>query len=96
MIRVARKLVPQSMRQGLKKRLKKEAPATAATTTAEPVELPINPLPPPLIKLSAAKTHVRIDKAQRLLDYHPQFSFQDGARLTGEWARWANLVDGGS
>lgn len=91
MIRVARKLVPQSMRQSLKKRLKSDAPASVATE--EPTELPINPLPPPLIKLSAAKTRVRIDKAQRLLDYQPRFSFEAGTWLTGQWARWANLLD---
>ena len=98
MMKMARKLVPQSFRTNLKKRLKngRNAPdeaAAAATGVAETEDIPINPLPPALIKLSAAKTRVSIDKARRLLGYEPRFSFEAGMALTGEWARWANLTD---
>ena len=92
MMKVARKIMPQSLRRNLKKRLKKDD-APVEVQTEDRAELPINPLPPPLIKLSAAKTRVRIDKAQRLLDYQPRFSFEAGTELTGQWARWANLLD---
>jgi nucleoside-diphosphate-sugar epimerase len=40
----------------------------------------------------ASKIRVRIDKAERLLGYHPRFDFESGLKLTEEWARWANLL----
>jgi nucleoside-diphosphate-sugar epimerase len=61
-------------------------------TAPAPLEPPIHPLPPAKITFSSAKTRVRIDKARRLLGYTPAYSFDEGMRLTGEWARWANLV----
>jgi nucleoside-diphosphate-sugar epimerase len=44
----------------------------------------------------ASKTHVRIEKAERLLGYRPEFDFDRGMSLTEKWARWANLFPDGS
>ncbi|MFL6200004.1 MAG: NAD-dependent epimerase/dehydratase family protein [Thermoanaerobaculia bacterium] len=54
--------------------------------------LPIHPLTPQMVGFFAAKTRVRIDKARRLLGYEPAFPLQRGMELTGQWARWANLL----
>ena len=39
-----------------------------------------------------SKTHVRCDKAQRILGFTPQFDFARGMDLTAAWAEWANLL----
>jgi nucleoside-diphosphate-sugar epimerase len=39
-----------------------------------------------------SKTHVRCDKAQRILGFAPQFDFVRGMDLTAAWAEWANLL----
>lgn len=39
-----------------------------------------------------SRTRVRIEKARQLLGYRPQFSFDDGMRLTSQWAAWSNLL----
>jgi len=41
-----------------------------------------------------AKARFRIDKARKLLGYHPEFNFEKGMQLTEEWARWAALIPG--
>ncbi len=61
----------------------------AATAPADP---PIHPLHPSKIAFMASKTHVRIDKAQRVLGFTPEFDFARGMDLTGAWAEWANLL----
>jgi nucleoside-diphosphate-sugar epimerase len=55
-------------------------------------ELPIHPLTPEMIGFLRPRTHVRIDKAKRLLGYRPAFDFETGMDLTEQWARWANLL----
>ncbi len=42
--------------------------------------------------LYSARTRVRVDKARNQLGYKPAFDLDHGMALTGEWARWANLV----
>jgi hypothetical protein len=97
MMKVARKIVPQSVRRSLKKRLTSQggdadaAPRPAKAAASEPA---IQPLPPALITLSASKTRVSIDKARRLLGYQPRFDFATGMQMTELWAHWANLLDG--
>ena len=46
---------------------------------------------PTLLGLYSPKTHMKIDKARRLLNYDPQFSFERGMSITAEYARWARL-----
>ena len=57
-----------------------------------PGEPPIHPLHPSKVAFMASKTHVRIDKARRVLGFTPQFDFARGMELTGAWAAWANLL----
>jgi NAD dependent epimerase/dehydratase family len=59
---------------------------------ATPGELPIHLLHPSKVAFMASKTHVRIDKARRVLGFTPQFDFTRGNTLTGVWAKWANLL----
>ncbi len=47
---------------------------------------------PPSIHFFAARTRVRIDKAERLLGYRPRFDLERGMRRTEAWARWAGLA----
>ena len=42
--------------------------------------------------LYASKTHIRIDKARRILGYKPAFDLDEGMARTAEWARQANLL----
>jgi nucleoside-diphosphate-sugar epimerase len=62
--------------------------------TSNPVEKQERPLvfpSPNLIPLISSKAHVKIDKAKRMLNYHPQFDFRKGMHITSQWAKWANL-----
>lgn len=52
----------------------------------------IAPLTPEQVDFFAAKTWFRVEKAQRLLGYEPQFDFARGMEVVGEWARWAGLA----
>jgi nucleoside-diphosphate-sugar epimerase len=63
--------------------------AAAAQAAAQP---PIHPLHPSKIAFMTSKTHVRCDKAQRILGFAPQFDFARGMDLTAAWAEWANLL----
>jgi nucleoside-diphosphate-sugar epimerase len=52
----------------------------------------IHPIRPARIKLFAAPTIVRTDKAAARLGYHPAFDLDAGMALTRAWAQWANLL----
>ena len=81
-------VLPESWQEAIKARMASGGrPASRAA-----LELPIHPLPPPMIGFFRAKTRVRIDKAKRLLGYRPAFDFATGMDLTERWARWANLL----
>jgi nucleoside-diphosphate-sugar epimerase len=54
--------------------------------------LPIAPLRPSEIDFFLPRTRVRIDRAERVLDYRPGFDFEAGMELTEAWARWADLA----
>jgi nucleoside-diphosphate-sugar epimerase len=45
------------------------------------------------LELYKARTHVSIDKAQRLLGYRPAYSFAQGMALTKDYIRWAYPAD---
>ncbi len=62
----------------------------AASTAAN--ESQIHPLHPSKIAFMTSKTHARIDKAERVLGFTPQFDFPRGIDLTAAWAEWANLL----
>jgi len=71
-------------------------PGAAASVGGDGDTRPIHPLHPSKIAFMASRTHVRIDKAQRLLGFTPQFDFARGMHFTGAWAEWANLITGAS
>lgn len=58
----------------------------------EPSEKPLLLPEKSELPLFAAKTRVRIDKAQKRLGYEPRFDLQRGMDLTAKWVAWANLV----
>lgn len=90
-----RELASSVLPEGLQERIKgKMSGGAFGGHQPAPVEkgLPIHPLTPEMIGFFAAKTRVRIDKARRLLGYEPVFPLQRGMELTGQWARWANLL----
>jgi hypothetical protein len=95
LVRAAKRVLPGSMRQAVKRRLTggRSAAAPAPPASRNGAELPIHPLPPGAIRMQAAKSAVRIDKSKRLLGYDPRFDFAAGMRRTAEWARWANLLE---
>ena len=94
--RVARRILPSAARQGLRNALAgRNDPSfkeIAEQKRAAPREKPLEPLDPLSIRLSRSKTVFRIAKAQKILGYEPQFSFEAGMRLTRRWAEWSNLL----
>jgi len=48
---------------------------------------------PNQMALLSAKAHVKIDKAMRLLGYHPRFDLDSGMALIAQWAKWARLTN---
>ena len=66
--------------------------AHAPGPETRPLALPVRALAPTAIRYQAARKHVRIDKARRLLGYDPRIGLETGMRLTEAWARWAGLL----
>jgi len=97
--RVARKVVPAGARRAIKAKLTGRDPDAAARAALAPPKAPAAPekplllMPPGAIKMHAAKTRVRIDKAKRLLGYRPAFDFPAAMARIETWARWANLLE---
>jgi nucleoside-diphosphate-sugar epimerase len=54
--------------------------------------LPIAVARPWVLRNTARKARVRIDKARRLLGYEPAFNLAQGMGLTEQWARYAGLL----
>jgi nucleoside-diphosphate-sugar epimerase len=81
--RAAERFVPALVR--------KHRPAPPTATAAE-VEVPVSAIRPWVIRNTARKARVRIDKARELLGYTPVFDLEQGMRLTEQWARWAGLL----
>jgi len=84
--------LPETWQERIKGRLGMGARATPPRALAAGEPTPIHPLPPDLVDFYAARTRVRIDKAERLLGYRPAFDLAAGMALTEQWARWANLI----
>lgn len=89
--KIARSLLPERTRQSLKRRIGGSGKASRPQTKSEG-EKPMTAISPLVVQFYAAKTRVRIDKAQRMLGYQPVFDLDSGMRLTEQWARWANLL----
>jgi nucleoside-diphosphate-sugar epimerase len=84
---MASTILPESLQKRIKAGL-----GGGGRASRPAAELPIHPLTPEMIGFLRPRTHVRIDKAKRLLGYRPAFDFETGMDLTEQWARWANLL----
>ena len=84
-----RKVMPDQRREQLSSRIVR-AP-TREYATAAPAKL-LHVPNETLLALYKPRTHVRIDKAKRLLGYNPQFEFERGMQLTSQYIHWANLA----
>jgi nucleoside-diphosphate-sugar epimerase len=88
---LARRLLPATAKAFLKRyRGSLEARPTGAADTGRPLLLPDGPLH----ALYASKTHIRIEKARKILGYNPVFDLDLGMARTAEWARSSNLLSG--
>lgn len=88
--RAARKILPQSAWQALKRQVKPNGGGESPRAAIDK-EVVTHPLHPTKLRFMAAKTRVSIEKARRVLGYEPAFDFEAGMDLTEKWARWANL-----
>ena len=84
-------LVPKPVRESLKGKILTNGKNGSESIATKP-EKPLLPLDPLTVRMYAAKTRVRIDKARRLLGYRPAFDLSSGMNVTEQWLRWAKLV----
>jgi len=91
--RIVSSLLSEHSWQSLKQRFM-NGNGTDQQQVAREAEKIIHPVMPFLANFFASKTRVRIDKAKKLLSYQPAYDFESGMKLTEEWARWANLLEG--
>lgn len=83
-----RKVLPKERRDQMASRVVQAAPKQSSN------DAPVKSLHVPnetLLALYKARTHVRIDKAKRLLGYDPKFDLERGMQLTAQYIHWANL-----
>lgn len=94
LLRAGRLLVPGAVRRALRRKLRGQRAALPAAPAPRPpaAERPIQLMAPAALRMHAARTRVRIDKARDLLGYRPAFDLGAGMERTGEWARWARLA----
>ena len=84
-----RRLLPGPVKAIIKRGLRLFLGRQAAASDAETPFF----VPDGLLRaLYASKTHIRIDKARRILGYKPTFDLDEGMARTAEWARRANLL----
>ena len=85
-----RRLLPSPVKATLKRGLRSfQRPQVAAASEAEPPLFMPDGL---LHALYASKTHIRIDKARKILGYKPAIDLDEGMARTAEWARRAGLL----
>ena len=99
LMRMAGAVTPWRVKNYLKQRIVGEAedePESGPDQAEEVEERPLMRQPPGLLKMNAGKTHVRIEKARRLLVYAPEFDFESGMVLTEQWAHWAGYGKAGA
>jgi nucleoside-diphosphate-sugar epimerase len=87
---MASSVLPEKVQQTIKGKMSGGGRPSSPSADREP---PIHPLTPEMIDFFTPKTRVRIDKARRLLGWEPAFSLERGMELTGQWARWADLLN---
>ena len=98
LIGAIKKITPRALQSALKNKATGEengaastAPAVTSAVEEEP-EKPVQLLPPGVLRVNAAKTRAKIDKARKLLGYQPRYDFDAGMKRVEEWARWANIA----
>lgn len=93
-LRAGRLVVPGALRRAVRRKLRGKTAAARAGGASAPAASakPINLMAPPALRMHAARTRVRIDKARSLLGYRPAFDLAAGMQRTEAWARWARLV----
>ncbi len=83
-----KKILPKERRDQMASRVVQSTPIQSSN------EAPNKPLHVPnetLLALYKPRTHVRIDKAKRLLGYDPQYNLERGMQITSQYIHWANL-----
>ena len=90
LITIARAVIPVSQLRRLMNRI--ILSDSSGGPSKLPEEKPYKPLTDLQERELRVRTRVRIDKAQRLLGYQPRFKLEEGMKLTGMWAKYANLV----
>ncbi len=82
-----KRLLPKERRHQMSSRMVRAAPKHSPSATAtKSLHVPNETL----LALYKSRTHVRIDKAKRLLGYDPQFDLERGMQLTSQYIHWAN------
>jgi nucleoside-diphosphate-sugar epimerase len=85
-------VMPNPVRDSLKHKMASAKAARQSQVKAD-AEKPLKPMTPASVQFYSAKTRVSIEKARRLLGYHPLFDLEAGLELTEQWARWACVID---
>jgi nucleoside-diphosphate-sugar epimerase len=89
--KMVKTLLPRQFVDSLKNKISSNGQITPESSGSEENK-PILPIAPWALPFYASKTYVRIEKAERLLGYRPDFDFEMGMALTEKWAIWANLI----
>ena len=90
-VQAAKGRVPRGLVEAAKGMLR-QGPPTGPAGTAAPAKKPLHVPADFDARYQAAKTHISIAKARRLLGYRPVFELDNGMTMTEKWARWANLL----
>jgi nucleoside-diphosphate-sugar epimerase len=101
--RVVRWITPQGIWNLFKYRLGKvhraQVVAPPKPGPGAPVTRSAPPPPPPVLMPPAAhmpmyrsQVRVKVDKAQQILGYEPQYTFEQGMEITAKYLEWANLT----
>lgn len=95
--KAAMKFIPETTLLSLKKKIKGNGHAPSASSDNGAVNgseiKPVHPMSDAHIRFFKSKTIFRIDKAKTILGYEPEYSFDEGMKLTRMWAEYSNLVD---
>lgn len=92
LVKLAKRLFPAKVER-LKSGMLNE-PARPILQESPSSEKPLCLLGPEMVKFFESKTRLGIDKARRMLGFHPAVDFVTGMRKTEIWAQWANLLKG--
>ena len=90
---IARAALPDGIKRSLKRKYRNSDKVESHIIIDNMKSKPIYPEAPWALPFYASKTTVKIDKAKRILEFEPEFSFDYGMQLTRQWASWANLLD---